>query len=144
MVSCGLYDKGRIMMIARMTKSALSSAKLCGFVATRDRAKAKAFYQDVLGLKLVSDDQFAVVFETNGNQLRVTPVPEHAPVPYTVLGWEVSDIEGSVDALVKAGVKFEKYDFLKPDARGIWTAPGGAKIAWFKDPDGNVLSLAQH
>jgi catechol 2,3-dioxygenase-like lactoylglutathione lyase family enzyme len=144
MASYGLYDKGTIVMIARMTKSALSSAKLCGFVATRDRAKAKAFYQDVLGLKLISDDQFAIVFEMNGNHLRVTPVREHAPAPYTVLGWEVHDIEGSVDALIKAGAKFEKYDFLQQDARGIWTAPGGAKVAWFKDPDDNVLSLAQH
>jgi len=131
-------------MMGVMTKSALSAAKLCGFVATRDRVRAKAFYQDVLGLKLVSDDQFAVVFELNGNQIRVTPVREHAPAPYTVLGWEVADIENVVDALTKAGVKFETYDFLQQDSRGVWTAPGGAKVAWFKDPDENVLSVAQH
>lgn len=128
-----------------MTKSALSTAKLCGFVATRDRVRAKAFYQDVLGFKLVSDDQFAVVFETGDTMLRVTPVPDYTPVQFTVLGWNVRDIEATVDALAKAGVKFEVYSFLRQDARGIWTAPGSdAKVAWFKDPDGNVLSVAQH
>lgn len=128
-----------------MTTSALGSAKLCGFVATRDRVRAKAFYQDVLGLKLLSDDQFAVVFSTGDNILRITPVQEHAPVQYTVLGWNVRDIEATVDALAKAGVKFEIYGFLKQDSRGIWNAPGSdAKVAWFKDPDGNVLSVAQH
>jgi len=127
-----------------MTDSPLSAANLCGFVATRDRVRAKAFYQDVLGLKLVSDDQFAIVFEMNGNQLRVTPVREYTPVPFTVLGWEVHNIDVVVERLTKAGVKFEIYDFLKQDAHGIWAAPGGAKVAWFKDPDGNVLSVAQH
>jgi catechol 2,3-dioxygenase-like lactoylglutathione lyase family enzyme len=106
--------------------------------------RAKAFYQDVLGLKLISDDQFAIVFEMNGNQLRVTPVREYTPVPFTVLGWEVRDIDVVVERLAKAGVTFERYDFLKQDTHGIWTAPGGAKVAWFKDPDGNVLSVAQH
>ena len=127
-----------------MTDSPFSAANLCGFVATRDRVRAKAFYQDVLGLKLVSDDQFAIVFEMNGNQLRVTPVREYTPVPFTVLGWEVHNIDVVVERLTKAGVKFEIYDFLKQDAHGIWAAPGGAKVAWFKDPDGNVLSVAQH
>jgi len=128
-----------------MKTSALSTAKLCGFVATRDQARAKAFYQDVLGLKLVSEDQFATVFDLGGNQLRVTPVRERVPAQYTVLGWEVGDIEAVVEALSKAGVKFEKYGFPTQDARGIWTVPGGgAKVAWFKDPDDNILSVAQH
>jgi catechol 2,3-dioxygenase-like lactoylglutathione lyase family enzyme len=142
---CGLYDKPVKAKSERMTSSALAGSKLCGFIATRDRVRAKAFYQDVLGLTLVSDDQFAVVFELNGNQVRVTPVQDYTPVPFTVLGWEVSDIEVVVDRLTKSGVHFEKYDFLKQDARGVWTVPGGgAQVAWFKDPDGNVLSVAQH
>lgn len=145
MTLCGLYANRLPVMIAAMSNSPLSTAKLCGFVATRDRARAKAFYQDVLGLKLVSDDQFAVVFETGGTTLRVTPVQEYTPVQFTVAGWNVRDIEATVDGLAKAGVKFEIYSFLKQDARGIWTAPGSdAKVAWFKDPDGNVLSVAQH
>ena len=130
--------------MAPMKTSALASAKLCGFVATRDQARAKAFYQDVLGLELVSEDQFATVFNAGGNMLRVTPVRERVPAQYTVLGWNVNNIEAMVEALTKVGVKFEKYGFPTQDARGIWTAPGGAKIAWFKDPDDNVLSLAQH
>ena len=128
-----------------MTSNALATSKLCGFVATRDRDKARVFYRDTLGLKLVSDDQFAMVFDANGTMLRVTPVREMAVAPYTVLGWNVSDIAKTVDALTKAGVAFERYGFLEQDARGVWTAPGGAaKVAWFKDPDGNVLSVAQH
>ena len=128
-----------------MKTSALAQAKLCGFVATRDQVRAKAFYQDVLGLKLVSEDQFATVFDTGGNILRVTPVRERVPAQYTVLGWNVSDIDATVEALTKAGVKFEKYGFPTQDARGIWTVPGGAaKVAWFKDPDDNILSVAQH
>jgi len=141
----GLYANPMWAKIPVMTNSALSAAKLCGFVATRDRVRAKAFYQDVLGLKLVSDDQFAVVFETGGTTLRVTPVQQHTVEQHTVLGWNVRDIEATVDALAKAGVTFETYSFLKQDSRGIWTAPNSdAKVAWFKDPDGNILSVAQH
>ena len=124
--------------------SMLSKSNLCGFVATRDQARAKVFYRDVLGLKLVSEDQFATVFDANGIMLRVTPVRERVPAAYTVMGWEVADIDATVDGLIKAGVTFEKYGFPTQDARGIWSAPGGAKVAWFKDPDDNILSVAQH
>jgi catechol 2,3-dioxygenase-like lactoylglutathione lyase family enzyme len=128
-----------------MKNTTLSSAKLCGFVATRDRDKARAFYRDVLGLKLVGDDQFALVFDANGTMLRVTPVRDFVAASYTVLGWNVTDIAATVDAMTKTGVVFERYGFLEQDGRGIWTAPGGgAKVAWFKDPDGNTLSVAQH
>lgn len=125
--------------------SILANSKLCGFVATRDQARAKAFYRDVLGLKLVHEDQFATVFDANGTMLRVTPVPERVPARYTVLGWNVEDIEATVEGLTKAGVKFEHYGFPTQDSRGIWSVPGGgAKVAWFKDPDDNILSVAQH
>ena len=128
-----------------MTNSSmLSKSKLCGFVATRDQARAKVFYRDVLGLRLISEDQFATVFDANGIMVRVTPVRERIPAPYTVLGWEVVDIDATVDGLIKAGVIFEKYGFPTQDSRGIWSAPGGAKVAWFKDPDDNILSVAQH
>lgn len=145
MTLCRLYDKRTIGKMMLMVSGALASGELCGFVATRDRDKARVFYRDVLGLKLVSDDQFATVFDANGSMLRVTPVLEIAVAPYTVLGWNVSDIVEAVDALTKAGVVFERYGFFEQDGRGIWTAPGGAvKVAWFKDPDGNVLGVAQH
>jgi catechol 2,3-dioxygenase-like lactoylglutathione lyase family enzyme len=121
----------------------LGCAKLAAFVATADAARSKAFYQDVLGLRLVSDDQFALVFDSNGTQLRVQKVPAVQPPPFTVLGWQVPDIRQTVTALATAGVVFERYEFLQQDALGIWQAPGGTKVAWFKDPDANVLSLAQ-
>ena len=126
-------------------KSGLGSSKLVGFVATRDAARAKAFYRDTLGLRLVSEDQFAVVFDANGIMLRVTPVREIAPAQYTVLGWEVKDISAKAKELASAGVKFERFEaFMKQDKLGIWDAPGGARVAWFKDPDGNLLSISQH
>ena len=126
-------------------KPLLGSAQLVAFVATRDPARAKEFYRDTLGLRLISEDDFAIVFDANGVMLRVSPVREIAPAQYTVLGWEVSDIVAKVKELGKAGVKFERYSFPGQDEMGIWTAPGGvARVAWFKDPDGNVLSLSQH
>jgi catechol 2,3-dioxygenase-like lactoylglutathione lyase family enzyme len=126
-------------------QSGLGSSKLVGFVATRDAARAKAFYRDRLGLRLVSEDSFAVVFDANGTMLRVTPVREIALAQYTVLGWEVTDIVAKAKELTKAGVKFERFEaFMKQDELGIWDAPGGARVAWFKDPDGNLLSISQH
>ena len=122
----------------------LGSEKIIGFIPTRDAKKAKQFYQTALGLRLVSEDQFAVVFDANGNMLRVTPVPEFKPHPFTILGWEVRNIEKTVSGLAQRGVAFERYGFLKQDELGIWTAPGGDKVAWFKDPDSNLLSVSQH
>ena len=127
----------------------LGSAQICTFIPTRDSEVARRFYVDVLGLKFVSDDRFALVLDSNGIQLRVTKVARFEPHQFTVLGWEVSDIEEVVDELSKKGVTFEKYGFLDQDERGIWTAPpvdktiSKAQVAWFKDPDGNVLSLTQ-
>lgn len=122
----------------------LGSQKIIGFIPTRDAKRAKQFYQNALGLRLVSEDQFAVVFDANGNMLRVTPVPEFKPDPFTILGWEVTEIEKTVSALQQKGVAFEQYGFLKQDELGVWTSPSGAKVAWFKDPDGNLLSVSQH
>jgi catechol 2,3-dioxygenase-like lactoylglutathione lyase family enzyme len=122
----------------------LASSKVVAFVATRDAARAKAFYGGVLGLRLISEDGFAVVFDANGTTLRVGIVPELVLAPYTVLGWGVDDIAAAVRGLTAAGVQFERYSFLQQDDLGIWSAPGGAKVAWFKDLDGNVLSLSQH
>jgi catechol 2,3-dioxygenase-like lactoylglutathione lyase family enzyme len=122
----------------------LGSSKIAAFSATTDAERAKAFYRDKLGLKLISEDGFALVFDAAGTMLRVQLVKEVRQAPYTTLGWNVSDIAATVDELEKAGVKFEHYGFPGQDEKGIWTPPGSAaKIAWFKDPDGNVLSLAQ-
>jgi catechol 2,3-dioxygenase-like lactoylglutathione lyase family enzyme len=128
-----------------MTKAfGLGSANIIGFVPTKDASKARPFYQDVLGLHFVADDQFALVFDANGTMLRVVRVKDFTPFPFTLLGWEVSQIEKVVSGLEKKGVVFERYGWFEQDKLGIWTAPGGAKVAWFKDPDGNLLSVSQH
>lgn len=120
----------------------LADKKLKAFVPTIMPEKAKSFYQDILGLRLISDDQYALEFDANGTSLRVTIVHELKPHPFTVLGWDVDDVSSTVESLNKKGIVFEKYDFLEQDHLGIWTAPGGIQVAWFKDPDGNVLSIS--
>ncbi len=122
----------------------LGSCKIVAFIPTRNRDAAKAFYKDVLGLRSVSEDQFALVFDANGIMLRVTPVPEFKPHPFTILGWQTDDIEKTVTELTQEGVRFENFKLPGQDERGIWNAPGGARVAWFKDPDGNLLSVSQH
>ncbi|HTW63045.1 MAG TPA: VOC family protein [Bryobacteraceae bacterium] len=122
----------------------LHSAPVIAFTATTDADRAKAFYRDVLGLKLVEESDFALVFDAAGTMLRVQRVAEVFGGKYTALGWQVSDIAAKVDELSKAGVRFESYGIPGQDAQGIWTPPGtSTKIAWFKDPDGNILSLTQ-
>lgn len=121
----------------------LENARLVAFVATVHAARARAFYVDVLGLHLVSDDAFALVLDAGGTTLRIAKVDELRPQPFTVLGWSVADIDATVAALRRAGVEPERYPFVPPEAAGVWTAPGGARVAWFKDPDGNTLSVTQ-
>ena len=121
----------------------LGSAKLVAFAAASDAARSRAFYRDVLGLKLISEDAFALVFDAHGTTLRLSLVKEVAAASYTVLGWEVGDITAAVGALSAAGVRFERYPWMEQDDLGVWHAPGGARVAWFKDPDGNLLSLSQ-
>ncbi len=114
------------------------------FCATVDSERAKVFYRDKLGLTLVEDSHFALVFDAAGIMLRVQRVKEVLGGQYTALGWQVPDIAAKVEELEAAGVKFEHYGFPDQDEKGIWTAPGGAaKVAWFKDPDGNILGLTQ-
>lgn len=126
-------------------ESILGTSKLVAFVATTDSNKARAFYEGVLGLRLVEDEKpFALVFDANGTMLRVTVVREHKPAQFTVLGWGVELIENTVERLTAEGVEFQRYPGINDgDPKGIWTAPGGARVAWFKDPDGNVLSVTQ-
>jgi catechol 2,3-dioxygenase-like lactoylglutathione lyase family enzyme len=124
----------------------LTSSKLTAFVGVRDPDRARAFYRDTLGLALVSEElPFALVFDASGTMLRVTVVPQVVAAPYTVLGWRVADIAETVKTLQQGGVHFERFPGLNDQHElGIWTAPGGTQIAWFKDPDGNLLSIAQH
>lgn len=123
----------------------LSKCNVVCFIPIVDVERAKAFYRDTLGLRLVSEElPFALVFDVNRIMLRLAVVKEHPAFPGTILGWEVPDVSAAVQVLMKAGVQFERYDFVKQDELGIWTTPTGARVAWFKDPDGNVLSVSEH
>ncbi len=122
----------------------LGSYPLIACIATHHPDLAKPFYRDVLGLRLVSEDEFALTFDAHGTMLRVAIVQDLAPAKYSVVGWRVPDILAVAQQLEKAGVKLERFpNFDGQDARGIWTAPSGHKVAWFKDPDENLLSITQ-
>ena len=118
--------------------------KIIGFLPTKDSNRARQFYENTLGLKFVSDDPYALVMQSGANMIRIAKAQDFTPAPYTVLGWEVQNIESVVSELKSRGVAFEKYPFIQDQELGIWSAPGGAKVAWFKDPDGNLLSVSQH
>jgi catechol 2,3-dioxygenase-like lactoylglutathione lyase family enzyme len=122
----------------------LASMNMVGFLLTKDYDKARAFYEAKLGFKFVSLDQFALVIEAGKHMIRIVKVETFTPLVSTVLGWQVGDIEAMVDWLAKRGVEFDKYPFVQDKERGIWKAPDGSKVAWFKDPDGNVLSVSEH
>ena len=125
----------------------LGTASLVAFVPSRDTARARAFYEGVLGLEFESEDAFALVLSANGVTVRVANVagvPDFRPAPFTILGWHVSEVAAIVTALQARGVTFERYEGMRQDALGVWTSPSGARVAWFKDPDGNVLSITQY
>ncbi len=119
----------------------LADAAFIGFIAVRDLATARAFYEGTLGLRVVEQTPFALVLDAGGTMLRVTPVQELAARPFTIAGWQVPDIDAAVRALAGRGVEFNRYDGMAQDDLGVWTTPGGDRIAWFTDPDGNTLSL---
>jgi catechol 2,3-dioxygenase-like lactoylglutathione lyase family enzyme len=122
----------------------LAGSKIIGFVPTKDSGKARDFYEGKLGFQFASDDPFALVLKAGQTMIRIAKAKDFTPAPYTVLGWEVQNIEEMVAWLTGRGVVLEKYPFVQDQQLGIWTAPTGAKVAWFKDPDGNVLSVSQH
>ena len=122
----------------------LASGKLIGFVPTKDSKRAREFYEGKLGFQFVSDDQFALVMQAGESMIRIVKGAKFAPAQYTVMGWEVKDVEAMAKWLNGRGVTFEKYPFVEDKELGVWTTPNGDKVAWFKDPDGNVLSLSQH
>jgi catechol 2,3-dioxygenase-like lactoylglutathione lyase family enzyme len=124
--------------------SSLTAAKPIMFILVRDRERARAFYEDVLGLRRLREDHFAIVYDLAGTPLRLTTVENHQAQPHTVIGWQVTDIVSAVRELAAKGVKFAVYPGMGQDELGIWSTPdGGGKVAWFHDPDGNNLSLTQ-
>ena len=120
--------------------------KMIGFVVTTDPDKAKKFYGDVLGFRLLSSDQYALAFDANGTMLRVVKAQQFTPSRGTVIGWEVEDIHAAVRELASRGVLFEQFNlpFMQQDELGVWSAPNGDRVAWFKDPEGNTLSVSHH
>ncbi len=122
----------------------LSRCDVISLIPVKDADAARAFYEKTLGLRFISDDDFALVFEVNGRFLRLTKVKELEPQPFSIIGWQVPDATATVKGLTDEGVEFERYGFMEQDDLGIWTVPdGSAKVAWFKDPDGNLLSLVE-
>lgn len=121
----------------------LSDKELKAFIPTTKPIESKLFYKDILGLHLISEDGYAMEFDAKGTLLRITIVPELTPQPFTVLGWNVNDIYSTIKSLNNKNISCEKFDFLDQDDLGIWTSPNGSKVAWFKDPDGNLLSLTE-
>ena len=117
--------------------------QLIAFAPSADLDRSRSFYVDVLGLALQSQDSFACVFRSGDVMLRVTAVGAFTPQPFTILGWAVDQIDVDVARLTALGVRFNRYDGLVQDAYGVWTTPGGDRIAWVPDPDGNILSLTQ-
>jgi catechol 2,3-dioxygenase-like lactoylglutathione lyase family enzyme len=122
----------------------LANTDIIAFVPTRDFDRAKAFYEGMLGLRLVKNDGFALVFDAHGIMLRVAKVAAFTPFPFTILGWNVRDVEQVVLAMQRRGVILERYPFMPQEGLPIWSAPSGDRVAWFKDPDGNTLSVSQH
>lgn len=122
----------------------LAHTPLVAFVATTDLELAEDFYGGTLGLPVVDQSPIARVFDANGTQLRVTLVEKLDPAPHTVLGWNVADAAGAVSQLSQAGVEPLRYLGMAQDESGVWDAPSGARVAWFHDPSGNVLSISQH
>lgn len=121
----------------------LGEATPIAFVTVASPERARAFYSDALGLELVVDEPFALVYRTGSITLRLAKAAEVQPAPGTVFGWQVADVAATVADLGARGVAFERFEGMQQDAAGIWTAPGGARVAWFRDPDGNLLSVSQ-
>ncbi len=121
----------------------LEDAQLVGFVATTDPGRAHGFYNGVLGLAVKEETPVAIVFDCANAELRVAIAPPFEPLPFTVAGWQVTDIEAKADALSDAGYEPERFPGMEYSERGIWTSPGGAKVLWVKDPEGNLLSLTE-
>ncbi|MEL6723526.1 MAG: VOC family protein [Pseudomonadota bacterium] len=122
----------------------LTISKATVFLATSNAEAARLFYEQTLGLTLEADDPFALVYQLAGAELRISKVPNHTPLPFTVLDWQVDSIDDAHRALAEKGVEFSVFEGMGQDEKGIWASPdGGARILWFKDPDGNVLSVSE-
>ena len=123
--------------------STLASSHISGFAPTADSKKARQFYEGTLGLTFEHEDEYVIVFRTDHAMIVMHKLKELQPAHYTVMGWEVADIKKTVSGLTDSGVVFEKYKWMQQDDLGIWKTPADGSVAWFKDPDGNILSVSQ-
>jgi len=124
-------------------RAVLTDADVVAFVPATDVDRAREFYGSTLGLSFVEENPAALVYDAHGTMLRITPVPNVAPASYTVLGWAVPNVAEAVTQLRDRGVVFQRFHGMEQDDLGIWEAPGGDLVAWFRDPTGNTLSLTQ-
>jgi catechol 2,3-dioxygenase-like lactoylglutathione lyase family enzyme len=124
--------------------SILTSSQIATFIAVSDAARSRDFYEGILGMTVVSEDDYAIEFDCNGTSLRMQKGVQFTAQQFTVLGWHVDDMDAAMSELRERGVVFEQYPWMPPESNGVMTFPGGAKVAWFKDPDGNMLSLDQY
>ncbi len=123
----------------------LGSSTIVGFIPTTNADRSRKFFVETLGLTFVADEEYGVVLTSGANTIRLVKLEKHEPSEFAILGWETTNIEKTVREMTAAGVTIERYDFIEQDDLGIWSAPDRiAKVAWFKDPDGNVLSVSQH
>ncbi len=132
-----------ILRASLLAPAMLGSADLIAFVGTTNAARARQFYENVLGLTFVADETFALVFDAHGVMVRIFKVDAIDAARYTVLGWSVADIRATIKGLRAKGIVFERFPRMDQDDDGVWVSPSGAKVAWFRDPDGNLLSLTQ-
>ena len=136
-------EPGCLQLATRKGELMLGESKAIVFLATTQPEAARQFYEAVLGLRFIADEHFALVFDIDGRMLRISKVQALVPAKHTVLGWDVQNIAAVVDQLAGRGITFEHFEGMPQNARGIWQSPTGAQVAWFKDPDGNMLSLTQ-
>jgi len=122
----------------------LADSRLQTIIWTSRLPEAEKFYCGVLGLTLKGKSHGALVYSVGGGDLRVSPVPSTQPSEHTVLGFAVSDVRAVVDALAARGVVLERFAAFPHDPQGVLRTPDGAQVAWFRDPDGNLLSIVQY
>lgn len=132
-----------VLRVAGYDKPVLGDRSLMAFIPVSDLNAAQAFYGGILGIQVTEESPYAVVMDAGGTMLRLTQVDGLRPQPFTIAGWRVPDMGESIDALAARGVTFIRYEGMDQDAKGIWSTPGGDQVAWFKDPDGNTLSLTR-
>ena len=142
-IGCAAVPHPETPMKRESRPSVLHPAEMVGFSVTTDAARARVFYADKLGFRVVSEDPQALVLDADGRMLRIQKAKQHEPRPYTVLGWNVSDLAATLARMAEAGVENERFAGLPLDSQGIMDFPDGTRLAWFKDPDGNILSVAQ-